>query len=273
MIFLREIVRLQQNRAHLLMRYTLQWKPIHVRNPGPMVSVCVNQPDTNDFSSYANALMQRLIANRNLQERDSQSVSAVCSAIISSENADDPDRHIDELIGKLNAAGCGEIGNEIVRAMVRKYSCPIQPIASVSDVEIRQQIIDPAPEPVQVAAPNLADIAVAEPPLQRPCKERRYTHPDKDLLKTLKDTQSKLPVMERIYDSIKADRIPIKRLESGLRKLWYTSINPIVTCLRVHCAGDHTEFARRWGNSLASFELGQFEMPKGRNRSRRVRIF
>ena len=111
-------------RDDLLVKYSSEWHPNHVVNPGAMLALNNNQPARPDIVYYASELIAGLISKNILLQRDCKNVLKVSSAILKLEDNDDIDKKIDEALETLQRAGFGNIGNEILRLITRKLSIP-----------------------------------------------------------------------------------------------------------------------------------------------------
>ena len=125
-------------RDDLLVKYSSEWHPIDVVNPGAMLALNNNQPARPHIVYYASELISRLISKNILLQRDCKNVLKVSSAILKLEDNDDIDKKIDEALETLQRAGFGNIGNEILRLITRKLSTP--PNADNTDTS-RQKLI------------------------------------------------------------------------------------------------------------------------------------
>jgi len=94
-------------RDDLLVKYSSEWHPIHVVNPGAMLALNNNQPARPDIVYYASELIARLISKNILLQRDCKNVLKVSSAILKLEDNDDIDKKIDEALETLQRAGFG----------------------------------------------------------------------------------------------------------------------------------------------------------------------
>ena len=130
-------------RDDLLVKYSSEWHPIHVVNPGAMLALNNNQPARPDIVYYASELIARLISKNILLQRDCKNVLKVSSAILKLEDNDDIDKKIDEALETLQRAGFGNIGNEILRLITRKLSTPPDAVTLilVARMKSRQKLI------------------------------------------------------------------------------------------------------------------------------------
>ena len=219
-------------RENVLLKYTSEWKPIHVSNPGAMLALNMNQPERRNIAFYADEFLKKLISIKLLTLADSKNVVKVSNSILKLEDEEDVDQRIDAVLIQLQQAGLGDVGYELLRLVSRKVSA--QPQMNDCDA-------------VQVEDENQTVVIDCPPASKKRRADGRFDV-DRDLSK-LSDTRSKLAKIQKISQDAAGRRVC--EFTPAFRLFHYSIVLPIMKCLTEHCHSDEEEFIRRWGKSFS----------------------
>jgi hypothetical protein len=218
-----------------------------------MLALNQNQPDRPDIAYYANEFFNRLVAKRLLLQRDSNNIIKISVAISKFEDDDDIDKKLDEALQTLQRAGFGNIGNDILRLMARKIS--LDAVASPpADASSENALAADGVANASLQNQGVGDgnAVIIGSDQRRPSKRQRVDggfNVDRMIGKDL-DTKSKLAKLRDI--SLKVAVTSVNNYTGALRSFYYSTLTPIMTCLKDHCNDDDSEFARRWTDKRRS---------------------
>ena len=237
-----------------MLKYTSEWHPIHVVNSGAMLALNRDQAQRPDISFYSLAMIDNLISRRQLTVQDSKNVVRLSAAAIMLHDEEDIDMELDKELEKLQQAGVGEAGRNILRLLSLKFARESSSAVveeNPDQVEVSDIVDSSEPNPNQNEIETNQCAGAISDQVGQPNKRRRtdgsFDVKDRDLGKL--NTKEKLNMIRRIEQERKG--LMINSFTSSLRTLYYSVVIPVLKCLRDHCGDDDNEFCRRWGASFS----------------------